>query len=634
MGPENSPPPWSRHSRTVRPVYSATTARSRTPARWRRPTPRPSTWSGSARSTCGRAPRASHGCCPRKRSRRSARSSARTVPADAARRRRGPPGDRETTGPFGILGDALPPRLSARTPEHHRLCARRRGDALSRARVPADYAAATTSKPGNPCRGRIKETAQVKTDVEELSPTRVKLTVEVPFDELKPNLDKAYKEISQQVRLKGFRPGKVPAALIDQYVGRGTVLQEAVNDALPGLYGRAVEETELFALGQPDVEITELEDNEQFAFTAEVDIRPKFEVPDYDGLEITVDTVEVTDEEIEETLSNLRERFATLTNAERPAEEGDFASIDLAATVDGEDIEDARTSGYSYEVGSRSSVEGLDDQLVGMNAGDSKTFTTTLVGGEQEGQEAEVTVTVHSVKIKELPELDDEFAQLGSEFDTIDELREDIRKRLGEQKRGQQLGQARDKALEVLMEKIDIPLPESVIESEIQRRNEQLDQQLQMYGMTRDKYLEDQEKSEEEYDQELKDGAREAVKGGFILDQLALQEELTVENEELAEYVVRNAMQMGVQPDVLAKHLTENGQLPAVVSEVLRTKALNLVVEHVKATDESGADVDIAALQRQESGETDAEDEPAAEVTEAAEAPEAEAEAEEKKADA
>jgi trigger factor len=172
----------------------------------------------------------------------------------------------------------------------------------------------------------------VKTDVEELSPTRVKLTVEVPFDELKPNLDKAYKELSQQVRLKGFRPGKVPARLIDQYVGRGTVLQEAVNDALPGLYGRAVEETELFALGQPDVEITELEDNEQFAFTAEVDIRPKFEVPEYDDLEITVDSVEVTDEEIDETLSNLRERFATLTNAERPAEDGDFASIDLAAT--------------------------------------------------------------------------------------------------------------------------------------------------------------------------------------------------------------------------------------------------------------------------------------------------------------
>ncbi len=445
----------------------------------------------------------------------------------------------------------------------------------------------------------------MKTDVEELSPTRVKLTVEVPFDELKPNLDRAYKEISKQVRLKGFRPGKVPARLIDRYVGRGAVLQEAVNDALPGLYGRAVQESEVFALGQPDVEITELSDNEQFAFTAEVDIRPKFEVPDYDGLEVTVDGTAVTDEEIEQTLSNLRERFATLTNAGRPAQEGDFVSIDLAAKIDGKDVEDARTSGYSYEVGSGRSIEGLDEQLTGMSAGDSKTFTSTLVGGEHAGEEAEVTVTVHSVKIKELPELDDEFAQLASEFDTIEELRDDVRKRLENQKRAQQIGQARDRALEALMEKIDIPLPESVIDSEIQRRNEQLDQQLKMYGLDREKYLEQQGKTAEEYDEELKKEARDAVKGGFILDQLAFQEKLTVENEELTEYVVANAMQMGVPPDVLAKHLTENNQIPAVVSEVLRTKALNLVVEHVKATDENGEQIDLAALQRQLSGQQD-----------------------------
>ena len=462
----------------------------------------------------------------------------------------------------------------------------------------------------------------MKTDVEELSPTRVKLTVEVPFDELKPNLDKAYKELSKQVRLKGFRPGKVPARLIDQYVGRGAVLQEAVNDALPGLYGRAVEETEVFALGQPDVEITELEDNAQFAFTAEVDIRPKFEVPDYEGLEVTVDAAEVTGEEVEETLSNLRERFATLTNADRPAQEGDFASIDLAAKVDGEDVEDARTSGYSYEVGSGTSIEGLDEQLTGMNAGDSKTFTSALVGGDHEGEDAEVIVTVHSVKIKELPELDDEFAQLGSEFDTIEELRADVRERLADQKRSQQLGQARDKALEALMDKSDIPLPESVIENEIERRNEQLDQQLQMYGLDREKYFEQQEKSPEEYEAELKNDARDAVKGGFILDQLALQEQLMVENEELTEYVVSHAMQMGVQPDVLAQHLTENNQLPAIVSEVLRSKALNLVVEHVKAADENGNELDLAALQKRAAGSDGIEVIEDTEAAEAAETPE------------
>ncbi|MFI0411359.1 trigger factor [Actinomadura sp. 3N508] len=458
----------------------------------------------------------------------------------------------------------------------------------------------------------------MKTDVEELTPTRVKLTVEVPFDELKPNLDKAYKEISQQVRIKGFRPGKVPAPLIDKYVGRGAVLQEAVNDALPGLYGRAVEESELFVLGQPDVEVTELEDGTQFAFTAEVDIRPKFEVPDYDGLEVVVDDAEVTDEQVEETLGNLRERFASLTTAERAVEEGDFATVDLVARIDGEEVADASTTGYSYEVGSKTSVEGLDDALIGLAAGEEATFTGALTGGEHAGEEAEITATVQSVKIKNLPDLDDEFAQLASEFDTIDELRDDVRTRLGRQVKAQQLSDARDKALEALLEKIDIPLPDAVVDEEIGRRNQQLEQQLQMAGMTKDDYLKDEEKSAEEFDTEVADAARLAVKGGFVLDQLAVQEELNVENEELSEYVVTQAMQMGVQPQQLAQYLTENNQLPAIVSEVLRSKALNLVVEHVTVKDESGNVIDVEAVQRELSGETGETVE--AEATEATEA--------------
>ncbi|SNR22769.1 trigger factor [Actinomadura mexicana] len=444
----------------------------------------------------------------------------------------------------------------------------------------------------------------MKTDVEELTPTRVKLTVEVPFDELKPNLDKAYKEISQQVRIKGFRPGKVPAPLIDKYVGRGAVLQEAVNDALPELYGRAVEESEIFVLGQPDVEVTELEDGTQFAFTAEVDIRPKFEVPDYDGLEVVVEDAEVTDEQVGETIDNLRERFASLTGAERAAEDGDFATIDLVARIDGEEIEDASTTGYSYEVGSNSAIEGLDEAIVGLAAGEDKTFTGTLVGGEHAGEEAEITVTVQSVKVKNLPDLDDEFAQLASEFDTIEELREDVRVRLGRQVKLQQLSEARDKALEALLEKVDIPLPEKVVEEEVDRRNQQLEQQLQMAGMTRDDYLKEEEKTAEEFDTEVADAARLAVKGGFVLDQLAVQEELNVENEELSEYVVTQAMQMGVQPQQLAEYLTQNNQLPAIVSEVLRSKALNLVVEHVTVKDESGNEIDVDAVQRELNGET------------------------------
>ncbi|MBE1538038.1 trigger factor [Actinomadura algeriensis] len=444
----------------------------------------------------------------------------------------------------------------------------------------------------------------MKTDVEELTPTRVKLTVEVPFDELKPNLDKAYKEISQQVAIKGFRRGKVPAPLIDKYVGRGAVLQEAVNDALPGLYGKAVEETEIFVLGQPDVEVTELDDGNQFAFTAEVDIRPKFEVPDYDGLEVVVDDAEVTDEQVDETIDNLRERFASLTTAERPIEEGDFATIDLVAEIDGEEIADASTSGFSYEVGSGSAVEGLDEALTGLSAGEEKTFTGTLSGGERAGEEAEITATVQSVKVKNLPELDEEFAQLASEFDTIEELREDVRGRLERQVRMQQLSEARDKALEALLEKVDIPLPDAVVDEEIGRRNQQLEQQLQMAGMSKEDYLADQEKSEEEFDTDVADAARLAVKGGFVLDQLAVQEELNVENEELSEYVVTQAMQMGVQPQQLAQYLTENNQLPAIVSEVLRSKALNLVVEHVTVKDESGNEIDVEAVQRELNGET------------------------------
>ncbi|MFI6521068.1 trigger factor [Spirillospora sp. NPDC050679] len=479
----------------------------------------------------------------------------------------------------------------------------------------------------------------MKTDVEELTPTRVKLTVEVPFDELKPNLDKAYKEISQQVRIKGFRPGKVPAPLIDKYVGRGAVLQEAVNDALPELYGRAVEETEIFVLGQPDVEVTELDDGKQFAFTAEVDIRPKFEVPDYDGLEVVVDDAEVTDEQVEETLGNLRERFASLTAVEREAQEGDFATVDLVAKIDGAEVEDASTTGFSYEVGSGSAVEGLDEALTGLKAGESATFTSALAGGEHAGEEAEITVTVQNVKVKNLPEADDEFAQMASEFDTVEELREDVRTRLGRQVKLQQLSDARDKALEALLEKVDIPLPDKVVDEEVSRRHQQLEQQLQMAGMSKEDYLKDEEKSEEEFDADVAAAARQAVKGGFVLDQLAVQEELGVENEELSEYVVTQAMQMGVAPQQLAQYLTENNQLPAIVSEVLRNKALNLIVEHVTIKDESGNVIDAEAVQRELNGETGetveaAEAEVVAEAEEIADATEAAAEADEADAEA
>ena len=428
----------------------------------------------------------------------------------------------------------------------------------------------------------------MKTDVEELSPTRVKLTIEVPFEELEHAFDVTYKALAKQVRIKGFRPGKAPARLIDRYVGRGAVVSEAVNHAVPELYNEAIQKEELFALGQPDVEVTKLEDNEEFAFTAEVDVRPKFEVKDYKGIEVTVDSAEVTDEQVDEQISTLRERFSTLVGVDRPIEDGDHLSIDLSAAVDGEKLEDVAVSGHSYEMGTNTMLEGLDDTLRGMEAGGEATFSTTLVGGEHEGQEADVTVTVHSVKVKELPELDDEFAQLASEFDTIEELRDDMRERMGEMRRMQQLSTARDKVLEKLIESIDLPLPEAVVDEEITRRRESLEQQLTQSGLSKEAYLESQEQTEEEFEEELKTGADSAVKAGFILDQLALQEDLSADQGELSQYVFEQAQRMGVSPDQLAQHLVESNQIRVAFTEVVRGKAMDLVLANAEITDEDG----------------------------------------------
>ncbi len=428
----------------------------------------------------------------------------------------------------------------------------------------------------------------MKTDVEELSPTRVKLTIEVPFEELDHAFDVTYKSLAKQVRIKGFRPGKAPARLIDRYVGRGAVVSEAVNHAVPELYNEAIQKEEIFALGQPEVEVTKLEDNEEFAFTAEVDIRPKFEVKDYKGIEVTVDSAEVGDEQVDEQINILRERFSTLTGVDRPVEDGDHLSIDLAASIDGEKLEDVAVSGYSYEVGTNTMLEGLDETLRGMEAGGEATFSTTLVGGEHEGKEADVTVTVHSVKVKELPELDDEFAQLASEFDTIDELREDVRKRMSEVRRIQQISSARDKALEKLIDSIDIPLPDAVVDEEISRRRQSLEQQLAQSGLTKEAYLESQEKTEEEFEEELTTGARSAVKAGFILDQLAIQEDLSADQGELSQYVFEQAQRMGVSPDQLAQHLVESNQIRVAFTEVVRGKAMDLVLSEARITDEDG----------------------------------------------
>jgi trigger factor len=435
----------------------------------------------------------------------------------------------------------------------------------------------------------------VKTDVEELSPTRVRLSVEVPFDELKPSLDKAYREVGRQVRIPGFRPGRVPPPVIDRRVGRDVVLSQAVNDAIPDLYAKAVADGDISALGQPEVEITSLDDGKELTFTVEVDIRPKFELPDFSTLSVTVDDTLVSPDEVAEYLGSLQERFASLKGVQRAVQPDDYVSIDLSATVDGKPVEDAQASGLSYQVGSESLLDGLDTALTGMAAGDSATFRTELAGGEFAGREADVTVTVHSVKVKEVPGLDDEFAQLASEFDTLGELRADTRAQLERMKSVQQVVQARDRALDALLDKIDIPLPESVLTEEIKQNRDSVLQQLERAGADLDGYLEMSNQTQEQFDADIDQRARRSVKVNLILDQLARAEELGVDQAELSAYVTRQAEQMGMAPEQLARQLAENGQLSYAAADILRAKAMNLIAERAKVTDESGHEVDIKA---------------------------------------
>jgi trigger factor len=435
----------------------------------------------------------------------------------------------------------------------------------------------------------------VQSAVETLSPTRVRLTVEVPFDELEPELKEAYKTIGGQVRVQGFRPGRVPPAILDQRVGRGVVIEEAVQQALPRLYTEAVSTAGVAPVGRPEVDITELADREKLTFTAEVDVRPDIELPAYDGLAVTVDEAAVSDADVDEQLDALRERFASLTPVERAAQPGDYLTLDLLAKVDGEEVPGGSATDLSYELGKDDLLDGLDDAVTGASAGDERSFTTTLLAGEFEGREADVEVTVKAVNERSLPEVDDTFAE-GVGFESAEALRDDVRTRIDRMKKLQQGVEARDKVLEALLEKIDVPLPPSVVESEQEFRREQAKQQLAQAGLTLDLYLEQEGKNEEEFDEEVREGAESAVKAQLVLDAVADKEQLDVNDAELTEQVVRRAQQAGVSPDQYAQQVVQSGQLAGLVSEVRRGKALATVMSAATVTDSAGAAVDLEAL--------------------------------------
>jgi len=453
----------------------------------------------------------------------------------------------------------------------------------------------------------------VKSAVENLTPTRVKLVVEVPFEELKPSIDEAYKTIATQVQVPGFRKGKVPNRLIDQRVGRGYVLETAINDGLNGFYQAAVQETGIRPLSRPEVEISEVPDpatNEgQLVFNVELDIRPEIELPDYAGLEVTVEPAEASDDDVTKALDELRGRFGTLKSVDRPAAEGDFLTMDLVAKVDGEEVDSA--ADLSYQVGAGTMLEGMDEAVTGLSADESATFETKLAGGEHAGEDATITVTVKAVKERELPEADDDFAQLASEFDTIEELREDLTKRAAESKLMEQGVEARDKVLEKLLEMIEVPVPESVIE-----------EQLEQHFNSESAHSQGADHDTEEHRAEVRENTAAAFKNEIILDAVADKEEVGVSQNELIDYIVSAAGQYGMEPNQFAQLIDQSGQVPMMVGEVRRRKALAKVLELAKVTDTAGVEIDLTEFVRpagEEAPVEDAETEaPEAEVAEEA----------------
>ncbi len=421
----------------------------------------------------------------------------------------------------------------------------------------------------------------VKSAVEPLEPTRVKLTVEVTYPELEPRVRAAYTSIAQQVSVPGFRKGKAPARIIDQRVGRAAVIEQAVNDALPDFYRQAVAESEIRPLGQPDVEVTGVpsltEAGGELVFTAEVDIRPEITLPDLAGITLVLPSVEVTEGDVDDAVLALRERFGTLVGVDRPAADGDFVVLDLSATIDDEEIDSV--SGISYQIGTGTMLPGLDEALTGLAAGETATFEAPLAGGEHAGEDARVTVTATAVKQRDLPEVDDDFAQLASEFDTVAELREGLRAQAADGKRSGQAGEARSALLAALLERVDIPVPARVIEAEV------------------DHHLEEEGRSEDDaHREEVRAEAADTLRRQLVLDALAERMAVSVGQQELLDFLVRTSQQYETDPSTFIGNADQAGQIPVFVAELARSKAVVGALREVTVVDDAGAPVDLDEL--------------------------------------
>jgi trigger factor len=418
----------------------------------------------------------------------------------------------------------------------------------------------------------------VKSSVEVLSPTRVRLDVEVPYAELESHVANAYKKVATQVNIPGFRKGKIPASMIDQRVGRGAVIDEAINTALPLFYGQAAREHSVAVIGRPEVDVKEFVDNDKLVFTVEVDVRPEVVLPDFSKITIEVDDVIVADADVDEQIESLRTRFGTLTTVEREVKTGDFTTLDMTAYIDGKEVDGGQANDISYEVGSDKMIDGLDEKLVGMKAGDVKTFETQLVG-QQEGEKGEVKATVKAVKERELPPVDDAFAKLASEFDTLAELKADFVTRLERVKKMEQGAQARDRLVEKLLADNEIPVPDNLVELEV---NDHLEGEGRM--------------EDAEHRAEVDGQVRSSLKSDFLLDAIVAAEDVQITEIELTEYLVRTSQRYGMAPQQFAEELQKAGQIQQLVAEVTRAKALASVLGRITVKDASGNVIDLEAL--------------------------------------
>ena len=432
----------------------------------------------------------------------------------------------------------------------------------------------------------------MKTNVEKLSDTRVKLNVSVPFDELGQEIDQAYKAISQQVNIPGFRRGKAPRQLIDARFGRGPILEQVVNDMLPTRYEQALTENDLNPLGQPEIEVTKIEDNDVVEFTAEIDVRPEIEVPDFSKIEVTVPELKVDDEAVDAELDSLRERFGELKDTKRKMKTDDFAVIDLEASIDGEKLDDASAEGLTYRVGADDLMKGLDTALRGMKTGEDNEFETEIQYGENKGKKATVKVHVQQTKERKLPDLDDEFVQMASEFDTVDELRESTREQVEENAKAKQAADIRDEVLKAALAQVEFALPESIVDEQVHNQLHQLLGQMAHDENALAQLLEAQGTTREEFDKESREQAEESVRTQLFLDAVAEEEQPEVSQQELTDHILFTAQSYGMDPNQFVAQLQQSGQIANLFSDVRRGKALAAAISRTSVKEEAGNKVD------------------------------------------